>query len=241
MKRVLSIGRWVWAAWAVLLLLSTGCMKGGEMTDSKSLPDYSFSDVGESLAIGTVRVREEKWYIRLDERTAGYVANQSEVRGIADGTRVFLQFRYVLGYMPDFCTDAILVEWVSPIEVGEVGRSLPSGAALSESLSGDPLSIVTDWITSLEDGFLTLHYSFPTKGKARHGFKLIPLDGPGEYYLLHDAHGDTEGELSEGIICFPVAEILPATDGETVRLTLVYYDIEKNTEKTLTFECRNPE
>ena len=244
MKRVFSVVQWFRAALAVLPLLFTGCMKGGDMSNPYNYSDYIFADSDESLAVGTVRVREERWYVQLDEKTAGYVANQPKVRDIADGTRACLQFRYVVGYMPDFCTDAILVEWISPIEVGEIGGTVISssqGSSVPGRLPGDPVFIVTDWITSLEDGFLTLHYAVLSKGKVRHSFRLYPMDRPGEFYLFHDAHGDTEGEPLEGIVCFPVADILPAPDGEKVRIAMTYYDIDKNTEKTLTFECRNPE
>ena len=239
MKRVLSVGRWVWTALAVLPLLFTGCMKGGDTFDV-DMGRYYYADIDESLAVGTVRVREDKWYIQLDERTVGYVANQLKVRDIADGTRVCLQFRFVVGYMPDFCTDAILVEWVSPIEVGEIRLTL-------DAPQGEPISIVDDWITSLEDGFLTLHYRIQSKGKAAHTFALYPGAKSNEFRLVHEANGDAEGDLVDGIVCFPVGSFASGISGSNVgsdgnlnSVTISYLNID-NTQKTLTFESRNPQ
>lgn len=240
MKRVYSVVQWFRAALVVLPLLFTGCMKGGDMLDPEMVQYSYLMDAGESLAVGTVRVREERWYVQLDEKTAGYVANQSKVRDIADGTRVCLQFRYVVGYMPGFCTDAILVEWISPIEVGEIRLTM-------DAPQGEPISIVNDWITSLEDGFLTLHYRIQSKGKAAHTFALYPGAKSDEFRLVHEAHGDSEGDLVDGIVCFPVSSFDSimsgsnvGSDGNLNSVTISYLNID-NTQKTLTFESRNPQ
>ena len=113
-----------WTAVVVgVLLLLAGCSKG-EGYDFL-LPDgnYGYSDpqkgMSNDLAIGTVRSRDGVRFIRLDEKSCSQVMNPKEIADIKDGTRVFLQYRYVLtSSIADFCTDAILVEWATPIEQG---------------------------------------------------------------------------------------------------------------------------
>ena len=228
--------RWTAVVVGVLLLLA-GCSKG----DSYDMlaPDgyYNYPDsqkgMGDDLAIGTVRSRDGVRYIRLDEKSFSQVMNPNEIADIQDGTRVFLQYRYVVEpLIADFCTDAILVEWASPLDVGEIRYDM-------QARSGDPVDILMDWITSLEDGFLTLHYSIRASGSVKHDFSIYPGAEPNTYRLVHEANGDTKGSLIDGIVCFDVSGVLPDTAGETVELYLDYIDLN-NTKKRLTVEYQSP-
>lgn len=225
----------VWTVLPVLLFLFSACARGDYLdTDSydsryawRPLDDFS------SQAVGTVKSRGEVRFIQLDPVSAGFVVNPDYLGGIADGTRVFLQYRTVVSPdTPDFCTDAILLEGVSPLDMGDIRSSVPADP-------GDPLAIVTDWITCLEDGFLTLHYALLSKGKATHSFSLYPSGTPYDFVLVHDAHGDTEGERADGIVCFALDGLLPETGDETIMLSMTYLNIG-NTKQTLTFEYRSP-
>jgi len=222
---------------AVLVLLSA-CSKADYSIFDDT--DATYSEAGhkqgasERQAVGTLRTREGIRYIVLDPVSLGYIDNPEEVEGIPDGTRLFLSYLEIdRSGIPSFCTETIHLEWVSAIETGTVSYAAVAGA------SGDPVDIVTDWITSLEDGFLTLHYSIPASGKVQHTFSLAPGTGEGEYWLIHDARGDTGGELTEGIICFPVGELLPDTGGETVTLSLNYLNL-KRIQTKLTVDYQSP-
>ena len=234
MKRFFShIGR-IGTVLPVLLLLLASCAKD-YMIDVDSNASYSYKDASDvtSMATGTVKSRDGVRYIQLDAVSAGYVINPDGLQGIADGTRVFLQYREVLSTnTPDFCTETILVEWISPLEMGDIRYDM-------QASPGDPVEIILDWITCLEDGFLTLHYSVPSKGKAAHSFSLYPGVSPYEYRLMHDANGDTEGDRTDGIVCFAVGDLLPETGEETVTLSMTYLNID-HTQKTLTVEYRSP-
>ena len=235
MKRRIEHSRGIWAAGLAALLMVSSCMKADYAADKGAAEYYenaAASDV-TSQAVGTVKSREGKRYVQLDAVSAGFVVNPAEIQDIPDGTRVFLQYRTILSSQtPDFCTDAILVEWASPLDMGVISYAM-------DALAGDPVSIVTDWITCLEDGFLTLHYSVPSKGKAQHTFALYPGATPYEYRLVHDAHGDVDGDLVDGIVCFEVSDLLPETGEKAVILSLEYLNID-HTWKTLTVEYRSP-
>jgi hypothetical protein len=247
MKPLLHTMRPFLAVIPALLLLSA-CAKefSGDAGDLYKYP-YSYYDQGEvtSQAIGTVKTRDGIRFIQLDAVSAGFVVNPNEIQGFADGTRVYLQYWTVLSTStPDFCTDAILVEWASPIEKG--GLSMVnfeenfSAAAINSATYSDPMDIVTDWMTCLEDGFLTLHYMIPTSGEKKHEFSLYrSLYDYNQYYLIHQADGDTKGSVKDGIVCFDVSNALSKTEGKTVELSFVYIDLN-HTEKRLTFEYRSP-
>jgi len=247
MKPLLHTMRPFLAVIPALLLLSA-CAKefSGDVEDLYKYP-YSYYDQGEvtSQAIGTVKTRDGIRFIQLDAVSAGFVVNPNEIQGFADGTRVYLQYWTVLSTStPDFCTDAILVEWASPIEKG--GLSMVnfeenfSAAAINSATYSDPMDIVTDWVTCLEDGFLTLHYMIPTSGEKKHEFSLYrSLYDYNQYYLIHQADGDTKGSVKDGIVCFDVSNALSKTEGKTMELSFVYIDLN-HTEKRLTFEYCSP-
>ena len=228
-----------WTAVVVgVLLLLAGCSKGGSYDFMEPGENYSYSDpqkgTSNDLAIGTVRSQDGVRYIRLDAQSCSQVMNPKEIADIKDGTRVFLQYRYVVAEnLADFCTDAILVEWASPLDVGSVED------LTAKSRGEDPVDIILDWMTSLEDGFFTLHYSIPASGNVKHDFTLYRGDSKDVFILSHDAHGDTKGSLMDGLVCFDVSSLLPDTEGKTVKLYLDYIDLN-NTKKRLTVEYQSP-
>ena len=241
-----------WAAMMVVLVFLSGCMKDYAPDISSLFPEGSYNNPGgqkgmqDGLAIGTVRSRDGVRFIRLDEKSCSQVMNPKEIADIKDGTRVFLQYRYVLtSSIADFCTDAILVEWATPIEQGSLSswnfeEAFPADAIKSATYKSDPMDIAMDWMTSLEDGFLTLHYMIPTSGEKKHRFSLYQsLYDHTQYYLIHDADGDTKGSVMDGIVCFDVSRILPKTEGKTVKLSFAYIDLN-HTEKRLTFDYCSP-
>jgi hypothetical protein len=219
-----------WAV-AMVLLLLTACAKYDYAVD----PQRGMYEKGseEGQAIGTVRSQDGVRFIRLDGVSASMVVNPTEIKDIPDGTRVYLQFRYVVAEtVADFCADAILVEWASPLEVGEIRYDMMAKAC-------DPVHISSDWMTSLEDGFLTLHYTIQASGSVKHDFSLYPGVEPHTYRLVHDAHGDSKGDMTDGLVCFDVSGLLPETGEERVELSLEYIDLQ-NTNKRLTVEYQSP-
>ena len=238
-----------WTAVVVgALLLLAGCSKGGEYDIMAPGENYYYSDpqkgTSNDLAIGTVRSRDGVRYIRLDEKNCSQVMNPGEIAGIADGTRVFLQYRSVVApSIAGFCTDAILVEWASPLDMGAQSLLSFEEAHTADSFAAtDPVDIVKDWITSLEDDFLTLHYTIAS-GDKKHAFVLYrSWMGPADFYLVHDAGGDAGKTQKDGMVCFPMwmENLFPdLEEGETASFTLHYLGLD-HTLKTLTFEYRSP-
>ena len=231
MKQVFKHIGWVAA---LVLLLLPACAKYDADLDWQN--PWNDSEVGaEGMAIGTVRSRDGVRFVRLDGVSCSQIMNPKEVEDIPDGTRVFLQYRYVVAptvTVASFCVDGILVEWASPLEVGVVRYEMSAQAC-------DPIDIITDWMTSLEDGFLTLHYTIQASGSVKHDFSLYPGVDPHSYRLVHDAHGEIKGTQTDGLVCFDVAGLLPETGEEPVELSLEYIDLQ-NTTKRLTVEYQSP-
>lgn len=216
-------------------LLLAGCMK-------MDVASYEVADPnvmsGTLQAVATLRSNEGIRYFQLDPLSKGWIVNPEAVADMPDVTRVFLQYIPVQDdRRPDFCTESIRVDWAMALDVGTIAA--PSASYQSSISSPDPIDIVQDWITSLEDGFLTLHYMIPVSGNTKHSFTLCRGTSPYEFFLLHDARGDLDGSLTDGIVCFPVQDLLPDTGGKTVELSLNYLNL-KHSNTRLTVGYKSP-
>ena len=128
------------------------------------------------------------------------------------------------------------VEWLAPVEEGTVTASAPAGP-------GDGLDVEDDWMTSVEDGYLTLHYvTWWGSGDVRHNFSLhrgLNPEDPYELTLVHDAAGDEPLEKGDALVCFSLKD-LPSTHGEPKILTLKWLSGEGSQEESL-FRFRSRE
>ena len=128
------------------------------------------------------------------------------------------------------------VEWMEPVEEGAVLASAPASA-------GDGLYIMNDWMTTAEDGYLTLHYvTWWGSGDVRHSLSLhrgLNPQDPYELTLVHDAAGDEALEKGDALVCFDLKD-LPSTHGETKILTLKWLSGEGSQEERL-FQFRSRE
>ena len=110
-------------------------------------------------------------------------------------------------------------------------EALDKGTTTSDSsVKGeDPVGILSDWMTSCEDGYLTLHYETWWGEKTiPHAFYLVtglnPED-PYEVWLRHDAKGDGRVKKADSLVFFDL-QSLPETENGYVTLTLKWLNGE---------------
>lgn len=111
---------------------------------------------------------------------------------------------------------------------------------LVQMYGNDPLEIMNNWITGVEDGYLTLnimmHWSW--SGVVQHSIDLITgmnPDDPYEVRLMHNANNDISQRDGFSTVAFRLGS-LPDTDGKTVKLTLKWKAFGQ--EKSTSFNYR---
>ena len=122
------------------------------------------------------------------------------------------------------------IHWMDEIEQGG-GYNLPD---TSEGYNGAGnrvgLDILDDWMTSVEDGFLTVHYSaWWGEGKIPHTLILYRSpeeENTFELTLIHFDNGDAALEKGDALIYFDINPLLPDTQGEHTTLTLKWTTLE---------------
>ena len=171
-------------------------------------------------ALVTVKpVDANSFYLQLDEQTTlrpmnmkGSPYGSKEVRALVTYTEV-----------PDDprpYDKAVRISWMDSILTKQAIMKAP----LEETFYGnDPVEIVKDWVTVVEDGYLTLRFRTASGNDGRiHYVNLVAgqnPDNPYEVEFCHDAQGDVMGDMFDGLVAFKL-DCLPDTEGKTVKLLL---------------------
>jgi hypothetical protein len=199
--------------------LAAGCSKAARMdygreadaaADNQAIPSESYD------AIVTVkRSPTDTLYFQLDDNTRLFPANYQKQARALQMQRVICHLTEYL-YLDSPYGNYATVDWTDPLEKGTFSAS--ASATIS-----DGLDILNDWMTSVEDGFLTLHYrTWWGSGSVRHRLSLhsgVNPEDPYELCLVHDVCGDEALEQADALIYFDINS-LPHTEGQYKTLTL---------------------
>lgn len=132
---------------------------------------------------------------------------------------------------------AVHVNWIDSIRTKAMAPNL--GDQNDEVYGTDPVEIVPDWVTIAEDGYLTLRFrTIWSNMGITHFVNLIPTNNPQNPYEVefrHDAKGDVSGRVGDGLVAFKL-DNLPDTEGETVKLKLIYKSF--NSTKSIEFDYK---
>lgn len=160
-----------------------------------------------------------EYYIQVDATLRVYPANildlcpvlpDTPCRIVGEMTAFDRQKEGGLGYYG-------LLDWFDFVEQGPVMNEAGEGK--------DGLDVLADWMTSLEDGFLTLHFQtwwgFETR---RHELRLVigtNPDDPYELLLVHNANADPKSFQADALVCYDLQDVLPRpNDPENTTVTL---------------------
>ena len=181
-------------------------------------------------AIVTVKNEVGKLMLQLDDSTKLYPSNitkppygDKEVRALVNYNKVNSND-----------VNSVYVNWIDSIRTKNMAADL--GTSNDAKYGTDPLEIVKDWVTVVEDGYLTLRFRTYFGNQITHELNLVKGSNPYEVVLHHNANGDKSGILKDGLIAFRL-DALPDTQGKTVDLTVKWNSFSG--EKTATFKYRS--
>lgn len=221
-----------------VLLLFSACQKDiFQPEDAERAADQT-----ATLAVVTVKKDAAGLYLQVDDAVVAEVINP-EVFDFKEESRCLVSYRRVSRTANPPRNLVVYVEWIEAIPTLELKKSGDYSYSGAKSGGPSPLEIHMDsWMTVLEDGYLTLHYSVMSSGEQAHRFDLVrgmnPED-PYELHLLHYQNGDASDYLEEGIVSFRLTD-LPDTKGATVPLTLKYKSLNDTAkgEASVRFDYR---
>ena len=125
------------------------------------------------------------------------------------------------------------VNWLDSILTKNMAPNL--GDKNDATYGNDPVELVKDWTTLVEDGYLTLRFRTYFGYGKRHVLNLIPTGKPYEVELRHNAQGDDRRVVRDGLVAFRLIG-LPDTQGKEVELTVKWKSFSG--EKSAKFKYR---
>ena len=115
----------------------------------------------------------------------------------------------------------VYINWIDSIRTKSVIKSMATDEENLRKYGSDPLEIIDDWTTVVEDGYLTLR--FRTKwGGGKHVVNLVhrqDVNTPYYFSLYHDARGDTSGKTGDAMVAFKL-DGMEIPQNKTEMLTL---------------------
>ena len=218
-----------------VLLLAT-CWSCSTMDLSEDIRFFSNGDMADYTAIVSVRVSPtDTVYFQADEQTRLFPRrDRDSFRGLE---RILCGVRISNETVPNygFLTEVL---WFDSLDKG----TTTSAASV---VGDDPVEVLSDWMTSCEDGYLTLHYeAWWGERTMPHAFYLVTglnPDDPYEVWLRHDAKGDSRKKKADSLVYFDLQSLPDPGDG-SVTLTLKWKNGEgKTLDKPFTFKSRRIE
>lgn len=199
-----------------LLPISQSCLKSDD--------NYDY-DLARPDAIVTVKPLDDaSFYMQLNDNTTLYPVGETELPFGNSEMRAFVNYDET--DMPQGVegsySQAVKINWIKSILTKD--PVVTEGDVNDETKYGsDPVEIMNDWMTNVEDGYITLHF-FTCWGNSgiKHEVNLVTgtnPENPYEVVFRHNAFNDYCNVKSDGIVAFSLKN-LPDTNGETVKLTL---------------------
>ena len=202
-------------------LMAVACMATLAISSCGVNDDENYGQMFPTAVVTIKPVDANSFYMQLDEQTTlkpvnmkGSPYGEEEVRALVYYTEV--------NDDPAPYDKAVRLTWVDDILTKP---TVVRDENNTEDYGDDPVDIIDDWVTIVEDGYLTLRFRTISSNTGQpHRVSLVAenLENPYEVRFCHDAYGDVVGNnMFDGLVAFRLNS-LPDTNGQTVKLKLVW-------------------
>ena len=205
----------------IFLLMAVALMAMPVLTSCDVTDDENQGTIEPNALVTVKPVDANSFYMQLDEQTTlkpvnmkGSPYGENEVRALVACTEVDDD--------PAPYDKAVRVTWMDDVLTK---ATIVRDETNTEDYGNDPVEIIDDWVTIVEDGYLTLRFRTVSGniGQA-HRVNLVAENpsNPFEVRFCHDANGDVAGDrMFDGLVAFNL-NTLPDTEGKSVKLKLVW-------------------
>lgn len=205
------------------LLLFQSCLKD----------DSQENNLWPNALVTVKAVDDDAVYLQLDDKTTLLPVNLTKHPFDSKEVRALVNFKEVNEPSGTY-SKAVHVNWIDSIRTKPMVPNLGDGNMAA--YGNDPVEIVRDWVTLVEDGYLTLRFRTMWGGDRNkiHYINLVESADPEKPYEVefrHNASDDLYGRMGDALVAFKLDK-LPDTNGETVKLKLKWrsFSGEKSVE-----------
>ncbi len=214
-------------------LLLTGGLLCSLLLFQSCLKDDSENSYWPNALVTVKLVDDNSVYLQLDDKTTLLPVNLTKHPFDSKEVRALVNYKEV-NEPSGIYNKAVHINWIDSIRTKPMAPDL--GDENNAVYGSDPVEIVNDWVTIVEDGYLTLRFRTRWGGdRGRvHYVNLVESPDPEKPYEVefrHDASGDLYGRMGDALVAFKLDK-LPDTEGKTVKLKLKWnsFSGEKSVE-----------
>lgn len=194
---------------------------------SCSNDDDDYSKAYPNALVTVKSLSDSSCYLQLDDNSTLKPVNLSKSPFGTKEVRALVNYTETTDN-PGTYTKAVNVNWIDSIRTK---MTVPTqGSDNDKKFGNDPIEIMKDWVTIVEDGYLTLRFRTLWGGYTVHYINLLTGVNPENPYdveLRHNANGDTSTREGDGLIAFNLKD-LPDTGGKTVKLKINWKSFSGN-------------
>ena len=203
--------------------------------------DYNYPPF--NLATVTLKAPQTdggKWYMQLDDSTALEASNIATHPYDNKELRAYIRYNDVKD-MTNAPTSRSTIKKMYSVNVVTIDTILtkkmdPMVENMAEEYGDDPVEVVDSWETVAEDGYMNIRFRTRWGNNIKHRVTLVhrtDVDDPYTVEFIHNAHGDVNGQVDDGMVAFRLDDCFNKGD-EPIVITLKWKSYSG--EKTAKFK-----
>ena len=193
-----------------------------------------------TVTLKAPKVDGGKWFMQLDDSTTLEATNIASHPYDNRELRAYIRYNDVKDMTSAPASTSVIQKMYSvnvlTIDTILTKKMDPMVENTAEEYGSDPVEVVNSWETVAEDGYMNIRFRTRWGNNVKHRVTLVHRTDAAEPYtveFLHNANGDTNGQVADGMVAFRLDESFNKGD-EPIVITLKWKSYSG--EKTAKFK-----
>ena len=189
-----------------------------------------------TVTLKAPRAEGAKWFMQLDDSTVIYAKNIASHPYENKELRAYIRYNDI---QKDMASSKFPYEYsanILTIDTILTKKMDPMVENMAEEYGDDPVEVVDSWETVAEDGYMNIRFRTRWGNNIKHRVTLVhrtDVDDPYTVEFIHNAHGDVNGQVDDGMVAFRLDDCFNKGD-EPIVITLKWKSYSG--EKTAKFK-----
>ena len=185
----------------VVMLTAVSLQSCDTDCDNNGYPAFNLATV----TLKAPQTEGAKWYMQLDDSTVIYAKNIASHPYENKELRAYIRYNEL---QRDMASSKFPYEYsanILTIDTILTKKMDPMVENMAEEYGNDPVEVIDSWETVAEDGYLNIRFRTRWGNNSKHRVTLVhrtDADDPYTVEFLHNANGDTNGQVADGMVAF---------------------------------------
>ena len=189
-----------------------------------------------TVTLKAPRAEGSKWFMQLDDSNVIYAKNIASHPYENKELRAYIRYNDI---QKDMASSKFPYEYsanILTIDTILTKKMDPMVENMAEEYGNDPVEVVNSWETVAEDGYMNIRFRTRWGNNIKHRVTLVhrtDVDDPYTVEFIHNAHGDINGQVADGMVAFRLDDCFNEGD-KPIEITLKWKSYSG--EKTAKFK-----